>query len=97
MLILDDTGKVVISAAIVVGPMKKRRVTVDRGPQAFTLSCNPRCVPVATPQGSGATTAAAAGAASAGGEEAEQAAAGDPAAEIANALSGLLGNQQGQE
>ena len=97
MLILDRAGKVVVSAAIVIGPMKKRRVTVDRGPESFTLSCNPRCVPVATPQGSGATTAATAGAAATGEEETEQEAAGDPAAEIASALSGLLGNQQEQE
>ncbi len=98
MLILDQAGKVIISAAVVVGPMKKRRVTVDRGQETFTLSCNPRCVPVATPQGTGATTATATAAESGGGgESAEQAATDDQTADIASALSGLLSDQQEQE
>ncbi len=100
MLILDQAGKVIISAAVVVGPMKKRRVTVDRGQETFTLSCNPRCVPVATPQGTGATTATATATAAestGGGESAEQAATDDQTADIASALSGLLSDQQEQE
>ncbi len=100
LLILDGEGKVVMSTPIVVGPVQKRRVTIDSGQESFTLSCNPRCVPVATPQGTGATTAGAAGAGgeqAAGEEEAaggEQAAGGDQAAAIANALGSLMGNQQ---
>lgn len=104
MLIINRSGKVIMSSAVVVGPMNKRRVTIDNGPDTFTLSCNPRCVPVATPEGSGATTAAttaAAGAAAIPGNQAaipaatqdggSEAGAGDPA-NIANALSNLLGS-----
>ena len=102
MIILDQAGKVIISAAIVVGPMKKRRVTVDRGQETFTLSCNPRCVPVATPQGTGATTATATATATdaesaSGSESTEQTATDDQTADIASALSGLLSDQQEQE
>ena len=100
MLVLDQAGKVIISAAVVVGPMKKRRVTVDRGQETFTLSCNPRCVPVATPQGTGATTATATATvadSANGGESAEQATTDDQTADIASALSGLLSEQQEQE
>jgi len=104
MLIINRSGKVIMSSAVVVGPMIKRRVTIDNGPDTFTLSCNPRCVPVATPEGSGATTAAttaAAGAAAIPGSQAalpattqtggSEPATGDPA-NIANALSNLLGS-----
>ncbi|MDP6691136.1 MAG: pilus assembly protein N-terminal domain-containing protein [Alphaproteobacteria bacterium] len=104
LMILDETGKVVLSSPIVVGPVQKRRVTVDNGVESFTLSCNPRCVPVATPQGTGATTPATAGATGeqAEGEEeqtagGEQAAGGDQAAALANALGSLMGNQQEQQ
>ena len=100
MLILDQAGKVIISAAVVVGPMKKRRVTVDRGQETFTLSCNPRCVPVATPQGTGATTATATATdaeSASGSESTEQTATDDQTADIASALSGLLSDQQEQE
>ena len=105
LTILDEEGKVLLNTAVVVGPVKKRRVTVDRGPQSFTLSCNPRCSPVATPQGTGATTAVAAQ--GAGGEAPAEGAGGGQAqggqaapaggapnnAVLANALSGLMGNQ----
>ncbi len=101
LLVLSKAGEVILSSSVLVGPLSKRRVTVDRGPQVFTLSCNPRCVPVATPQGSGATTAeAAAGTAAAPGGEAAAlegvagsggAPGGVNAAAIASALSGLMG------
>ncbi len=101
LLVLNKAGKVILSSPVVVGPLTERRVTVDRGPEVFTLSCNPRCVPVATPEGTGATTAAAApGAAAPGGQAVAQDAGGGAdggpgganAADIANALSGLVGN-----
>jgi Flp pilus assembly secretin CpaC len=101
LLILDDAGKILLSSSVVVVPLSKRRVTVDRGPEVFTLSCSPRCVPVATPQGTGATTAAAAAAdtaaAGAPGQPVDAAtgggaAGGMDAAAIASALSGLMGS-----
>ena len=100
LMILNRGGKVILSSAVVVGPMDKRRVTVDRGPQTFTLSCNPRCVPVATPKGSGATTAATGGntAVAAGPDNGDPAAGGsDAASDIANALGSLLGQNPAQK
>ncbi|MDP6344600.1 MAG: pilus assembly protein N-terminal domain-containing protein [Alphaproteobacteria bacterium] len=84
LYVLNDEGKVILSRVVVVGPVLKRRVTVDRGPQTFTLSCNPRCVPVATPQGAGATTAAAGGGDSGGAAGAE----GDPLAALMQQAGG---------
>lgn len=96
LLVLNKAGEVILSSSVVVGPLSERRVTVDRGPEVFTLSCNPRCVPVATPEGTGATTAAAAPGGQAVAQDASGGADGGPggadAAEIANALSGLVGN-----
>ena len=101
LLVMNKDGGVILSSAVVVGPLKKRQMTVDRGVEAFTLSCNPRCVPVATPQGTGATVAAtAASGDTASGEGEDQAAASGEAAaagsinpaDLAGALSGLLSN-----
>ena len=98
LLILNKAGTVILSAAIVVEPVRNRRVTVDRGPQSFTLSCNPRCSPVATPQGTGATTVAAAptgdGASASGGPGEQTAGDGAATNDLASALSGLLGWQK---
>jgi Flp pilus assembly secretin CpaC len=60
LMILDDKGEVLISSPVIVAPGQKRHVTIDRGRERFTLSCNPRCVPVATPNGTGAATTTAA-------------------------------------
>ena len=92
---LNKAGTVIMSSAIVVEPVKNRRVTVDRGPETFTLSCNPRCSAVATPRGSGATTAAAAPAATAAGGR--TAGNDTDTADLASALSGLLGGQHEAE
>ena len=59
LMILNDKGEVLISSPVIVAPGQKRHVTIDRGQERSLLSCNPRCVPVATPNGAGATTAAA--------------------------------------
>lgn len=91
MMIFDKAGRTILSAAVVVGPIKKRRVTIDRGPESFTLSCNPRCVPVANPQGTGAVPATTPGE-QAGAQEGSEAGGINPA-DLASALSGLLGNQ----
>ncbi|MBC8242190.1 MAG: pilus assembly protein N-terminal domain-containing protein [Alphaproteobacteria bacterium] len=91
LLILNKAGKVILSSSVIVVPLSKRRVTVDRGPEVFTLSCDPRCVPVATPQGSGATTAATAPADQT--QSGEGGSGGADAAAIANAASGLTGSQ----
>ena len=58
LMILSGKGEVLISSPVIVAPAQKRHVTIDRGQEIFTLSCNPRCVPVATPNGTGATPAA---------------------------------------
>ncbi len=95
LLILDEAGEIILSSTIVVGPVNKRRVTVDRRDISSTLSCSPRCTPVATPRGSGATTAGAAPAAPggqnqpAGGEP--RAAGGGPHAAAAGLAAALGG------
>jgi len=98
LLILNKAGTVILSAAIVVEPIRNRRVTVDRGPQSFTLSCNPRRSPMATPQGTGATTAPAAptgdGASAPSGPVEQTAGDGAATNDLASALSGLLGGQK---
>ncbi len=93
LLILNKAGKVILSSSVIVVPLSKRRVTIDRGPEVFTLSCDPRCVPVATPQGSGATTAAAPAATSGPTQPGENGSGGADPAAIANAASGLTGSQ----
>ncbi|MFP6749359.1 MAG: pilus assembly protein N-terminal domain-containing protein [Alphaproteobacteria bacterium] len=101
LMILDQAGKVILSSAIVVGPVNKRRITIDRRQVSSTLSCNPRCSPVATPRGSGATTAgpAAAGAVAPGGQNQPAgggaAAGGAGTANLAGALDGLSGGVPG--
>ena len=60
LMILNDKGEVLISSPVIVAPGQKRHVTIDRGQGRSLLSCNPRCVPVATPNGTSAATTTAA-------------------------------------
>ena len=59
LIILNDKGEVLVSSPVIVALGKKRHITIDRGQKIFTLSCNPRCVPIVTPNGGGAKTVAA--------------------------------------
>ena len=44
--ILDAEGRTVLSRPVVVTPIGERHVTVHRGVEEATLSCNPRCAGV---------------------------------------------------
>lgn len=104
--ILDDEGRVVMSRDLVVRPATSRHVTVHRGVEEATLSCNPRCAGVANPSAEGAVAPvnanqqAAAGAAGAGTQlnplaglanQAGGAAQGVDGVDPAQLLQGLLG------
>lgn len=52
--ILDDEGQVVLSRDLVVRPATQRHVTVHRGVEEATMSCNPRCAGVPNPAAEGA-------------------------------------------
>ena len=94
LMILNEKGEVVISSPVIVAPGLKRHVTIDRGQEIFTLSCNPRCVPVATPNGTGATTAAATIPASNQVTATGQPRASNNSDAIANSLNSLLAGQE---
>lgn len=89
MFILDDAGNKIMSVDLVVTQITSRHVTVDRGVDTLTLSCNPRCSPVPTPSSVGGGQDEAVGA-----EEEEDAATGQGAAQIQNTQgSGTVQNQ----
>lgn len=52
--ILDDDGEVVMSRDLVVTPTTQRHVTVHRGVEEATMSCNPRCAGIPNPAAEGA-------------------------------------------
>lgn len=54
--ILDGEGKTLLQTALVVVPYAQRHVTVLRGVEEATVSCNPRCVGVRNVVGQGAST-----------------------------------------
>lgn len=101
--ILDDDGEIVLSRDLVVRPVSPRHVTVHRGVEEATMSCNPRCAGVANPAAEGAVAPvnanqqAAAGAIGAAGQLnplaglANQAAGQNGAVDPAQALQSLLG------
>jgi Flp pilus assembly secretin CpaC len=43
LLIFDDAGKPLLEATVLVTPARQGAVTVHRGVNGTTLSCNPRC------------------------------------------------------
>lgn len=86
--ILDDDGEVVLSRDLVVKPQDTRHVTVHRGVEEATMSCNPRCAGVANPAAEGAVAPVNASQAAATGAI--------DAATNLNPLAGLAG-QAGQE
>lgn len=52
--ILDDDGEVIMSQDLVVTPTSQRHVTVHRGVEEATMSCNPRCAGIPNPAAEGA-------------------------------------------
>lgn len=52
--ILDDEGDVVMSRDLVVTPSTQRHITVHRGVEEATMSCNPRCAGIPNPAAEGA-------------------------------------------
>jgi len=67
--VFDEEGKTLLSRPVVVTPIGARHVTVHRGVEEATMSCNPRCagVPNQTAPGAVAPTNPAAAAAALGG------------------------------
>jgi hypothetical protein len=55
LLIFDDAGKSLLEATVLVTPARQGAVTIHRGVNGTTLSCNPRC----SDEGNGAPAPAA--------------------------------------
>lgn len=51
---LDENGDPLVEAALVVTPADQRHVSLHRGVEEATMSCNPRCTGVANQVGEGA-------------------------------------------
>lgn len=49
LFILDNDGREILQTELIVRPNPLRHVTVHRSSAEATLSCDPRCVAVATP------------------------------------------------
>ena len=59
LLVLDRRGDEIVRYDVVVAPEFDRHVTINRGTASpATMSCDPRCVGVASPDTGGDTTAA---------------------------------------
>lgn len=72
LLVLDRRGDEIVRYDVVVAPEFDRHVTINRGTASpATMSCDPRCVGVASPDTGGDTTAAPIAAPSAAAADAE--------------------------